>query len=156
MGPNGATLTAMGKTKFLMWATFIAACINVGLNVVLIPLYGATGAALATIIAILSVNIIRSIKLYSISKIHSLEKNILKPIFLSSTLIFIIYFLTEKFLTITFWMLPLIFIFFILIYGVSLLLTKSFDQEDIDVLLNIEKKTGLNFIKVKRLIKRFF
>lgn len=154
MGPNGATLIAMGKTKFLMGATFAAACINVGLNVLLIPKYGVTGAAIATVTALVSINIIRSIKLYSLSKIHSLEKNILKPILLSGILAFAIYFITKNFITIVFWMLPILFLLFILLYCISLVLTKSFDKEDVDMLIKIEKKTGLNLTKVKQFIER--
>jgi len=112
MGPNGATLTAMGKTKFLMMATLIAAGLNVTLNALLIPKYGITGAAIATVTAIISINIIRSVRLYSISKIHSFEKNILKPIILSVILVFAIYLIANEFLTITVWTLPIIFIFF--------------------------------------------
>jgi O-antigen/teichoic acid export membrane protein len=155
MGPNGAALTAMGKTKFLMLATSVAACINVGLNTLLIPKYGINGAAIATVTALVSINIIRSIKVYSISRIHSLNKNNVKPILLSSILIFVIYIIAKKFLTITFWMLPILFGLFIILYGLSLLLTKSFDKEDLDMLLNIEKRIGLNFKRIKRLLKRF-
>jgi hypothetical protein len=38
-------------------------------------------------------------------------------------------------------MLPILFIVFFLLYGFSLLLTKSIDQEDIDMLLTIRIKT---------------
>jgi O-antigen/teichoic acid export membrane protein len=155
LGLNGATLIAMGKTKFLMFATFITAIINIILNFLLIPIYGITGAAIASMISIILINVIRSIKLYSISKIHSIKKNILKPIFMACVLFFVIYFFVNEFLTITYWILSILFIVFIILYAVSLLLTKSFDKEDIEMLLKIEKKTGLNFIRIKRLMKRF-
>jgi O-antigen/teichoic acid export membrane protein len=155
LGPNGATLTAMGKIRLLMYATFASACINVILNALLIPKYGVNGSALATITALVSINIIRSIKLYSLSKIHSLEKNILKPIILSGILVVTTYFIAKIFLTITFWILPLLFIIFIVLYGFSLLLTKSFDKEDIELLLLMEKKLGINLKILKRMLNRF-
>ena len=155
MGPNGATLTAMGKTKFLMKVTFAAACINVVLNALLIPKYGINGAAFATVTALILINIIRSIKLYSISKIHPLERNILKPLILCGLIFFTIYIVTKKFLIITFWMLPIIFIIFLVLYGISLLITKSFDKEDIEMLTAIENKTGINLSLIRRAIKRF-
>jgi O-antigen/teichoic acid export membrane protein len=155
LGPNGAALTAMGKTKFLMWATFFVASVNVVLNVFLIPKYGINGAAISTITSIVTINIIRSVKLYSISGIHSLRKNTLKPIIIGCIIIFVIYFIVEKFLSITYWMLPIIFILFIITYTISLLLSKSFDKEDIEMLLKIENKTGLKFTRLKRLMKRF-
>ncbi len=155
LGLNGAVLTAIGKTKFIMFATFISVCINVTLNVLLIPKYGVNGAAVATVIALVSVHIMKSVKLYLLYKINPLEKNVLKPIFLSGLLILFIYFISKDNFNITFWMLPVMLILFIIVYLVSLLFTKSFDKEDIDMLLSIEKKTGLNLTKVKQLIKKF-
>jgi len=155
LGPNGATLIALAKTNFLMVVTFGAACINVVLNVILIPKYGINGAAIATVTALITINILRCIKLYSISRIHSLNKNILLPIFLSSALSIVIYFILKEILLVTLWMLPFLFILFVLIYCVSLILTKSIDKEDIDMLSNIEKKTGIKLTKIKQLLKRF-
>jgi len=155
MGPSGAALTAMGKTKFLMWITLTAVCMNIILNAILIPLYGIEGAVIATATVIITAHALRSIKLYSISKIHSLEKNISKPILLYSILILVIYIISKEFITVTFWMLPPLFILFVVLYGASLSLTKSFDREDIDMLLMIEKKVGLYLMKVKKLIKKF-
>jgi O-antigen/teichoic acid export membrane protein len=155
MGPNGATLTAMGKTKFLMCSTFVAMCINITLNALLIPKYGIIGAAVATVTALILINIIRSIKLYSISKIHSLGKNILKPIILSSVLIYITHLVIKELFIIEFWMLPIFFFLFIILTGSSILFSKSVDKEDVDMLKNIEKRTGLNLKRLRRFIKKF-
>jgi len=152
MGPNGITLLAIGKIKFLSYAIFIGASINVILNTILIPIYGINGAAIATVIAFISMNIIRSVKLYSIFRIHSLEKNIIRPMLLSIILFFFIYFIAKNFLIITFWVVPILFIIFLILYFISLLLTKSFDREDIEMLSVIEKRTGFNLAVLKRLI----
>jgi len=52
-------------------------------------------------------------------------------------------------------MLPLFFILFLAIYGLSLLLTKSFDNEDIMLLLAIEKRTGIDATLIKNILRRF-
>lgn len=155
MGPNGATLIAMGKTKFLMYVTVIAAIVNVALNIILIPIWGMKGAAVATVTAIILINAIRSIKLYSLSKIHSLEKNIIKPVISSIILVSIIYFIAKNFLIVTFWLLPILFIIFLILYGLSLLITKSFDREDLEILLLIEKKIGINLSLMKKIVNKF-
>jgi len=155
LGPNGATLLAMGKTRFLMYVTFVAAAINVILNAILIPKYGIEGAATATVTALVSINVIRVIRLYSISKIYPLEKNIIKPMISSIVLVAIIYFIAKSLLTVTFWMLPILFIIFVILYGISLVITRSFDREDLEMLLAIEKKAGINFSIIKRIVKRF-
>jgi type III secretory pathway component EscU len=121
----------------------------------LIPILGIIGAAIASMITMISINVIRSAKLYLISGMHSLSKNLLKPILLSVILIIAIYLAAKSFITVTFWMLPLLFILFAILYGLSLLFTKSFGQEDINMLLTIEKKMGINFNRIKNLLRRF-
>lgn len=155
LGPNGATLTAMGKTHFLMYATLLAALVNVVLNFILIPYYGIVGAAIATVVALVSINVIRSVKLHALSGIHSLDKNIIKPIVLSLILVTLMYFLSKSFLTIRFWMLPVLFVLFLILYMFSLLFTKSFEKEDLEMLLTIEKKTGINLKIVKKVLNKF-
>lgn len=155
LGPNGATLVAMGKTKILMWASTASAVLNVVLNVSLIPLVGITGAAVATASSLALANMILSTKLYFLSGVHPLTKNYLKPIITSITLILAICFLAKTFFIITIWHLLSLFLLFVIIYGLSLLLTKSFDQEDISMLLTIEKTVGIDASPIKNILKRF-
>lgn len=79
MGPNGATLTALGHTRAVMWANFVAAIGNVGLNLWLIPPYGIVGAAFATAAALVVRNAIRVAIVYRVSGAHSLEAPMLVP-----------------------------------------------------------------------------
>ncbi|MFB6234342.1 MAG: oligosaccharide flippase family protein [Halopenitus sp.] len=79
MGPNGATLTALGKTRAVMWANFVAAVGNVGLNLWLIPPFGIVGAAFATAAALVARNVIRVWLVYRFSGAHSFEAPMLVP-----------------------------------------------------------------------------
>ena len=155
LGPNGATLIAMGESRFMMWATLAIAVVNVGLNIILIPPLGIAGAAVASVGAITSINLMRCWKLYSLCKAKPLNKNVIKPTLASLGLIFIIYYIFRDFFTIAPFMLPLLFIFFYIIYGSAILFTRSFDQEDIAMLLLIEKKTGIDATAMKRILRRF-
>jgi O-antigen/teichoic acid export membrane protein len=155
LGANGMTLLVMGKTRLLMWASLIGALLNVVLNAILIPPLGITGAAIASMVSYFAINTFCSTKLYQLSRIHPFTKNYLKPIIASGIIIFIIYAFAASLLTITFWMLPLFFILFLAIYALSLLLTKSFDNEDIMLLLAIEKRTGVNATPIKNILRRF-
>lgn len=155
LGPNGGTLIAMGHPRFLMWTTLAAATVNVVLNIALIPPMGMVGAAIASVISITVVNIIRSLRLYSLSQAQPLSKNLLKPVLISIALAFLIGILARNFITITLWMLPLLFILYYGIYGLATLFTKSFDKEDIALLLEIEKRSGINAAPVKKLLRRF-
>ena len=155
LGPNGATLVALGESRFMMWATLVTAVLNVGLNVALIPPFGIEGAAIASISAITSVNLIRCWKLYSSSKAQPLSKNLLKPTIASLALVFLIYYISRSFLAITYWMLPFLFVLYYAIYGLAILFTKSFDREDVAILLAIEKRTGINASLIKKILRRF-
>jgi len=155
LGPNGLTLMIMGKTRLLMWVSLITASLNITLNIGLIPLWGITGAALASLISYFAINIFCSAKLYHLSRIHPFTKSYLKPIIASSMVMVVIYAVASHSLLVAWWMLPLFFILSIVIYGLSLLLTKGLDHEDINMLLAIEKRTGIKATLIKRILKRF-
>ena len=155
LGANAMTLMVMGKTRLLLWASLIAVLLNIALNISLIPLWGITGAAVASLAAYSARNIFCSVKLYQLSKIHPFTKSYLKPIMASGIIIFIIYALATSLLTITFWMLPLFLILFVAIYALSSHLTKSFDNEDIMLLLAIERRTGVDATWIKNILRRF-
>ena len=138
-----------------MWATLATAVLNIGLNIALIPTLGIVGAAIASVVAITSINLIRCWKLYSRTKAQPLSKNLIKPTLASLALVFLIYGVSIEIITVTFWMLPLLFILYYAIYGSAILLTKSFDQEDITILLAIEKRTGINAAPIKKFLNKF-
>lgn len=154
-GPNGSSLVAMGHAKFLMWTTLLVAILNIGLNAVLIPSLGLKGAAIASVAAIFLLNLVQCWKLYSLTRIQPLSKNLIKPALVSLALIFTIHFVFGDFIEVTLWMLPLIFILYYAIYGLAILFTKSFGQEDILLLLAVEKWTGLNAAPLKKILRKF-
>jgi O-antigen/teichoic acid export membrane protein len=155
LGPNGATLIAMGEVRFIMWSTLGTALLNVGLNSALIPPFGIEGAAVASLAALTSINLIRCWKLYSLTRAQPLSKNLLKPTLSSLALVFLFQLIFGKLVTVTWWMLPLLFILYYVIYGFAILLTKSFDKEDITMLLAVEKRAGVNLSFVKRILRKF-
>ena len=154
LGLNGLSLLVMGETRFLMLTSLSGAISNVVLNVALIPILGIVGAALASLLSYCVVNIFNSTKLYQLSRIHPFTRNYVKPVGISIVLLTLIYAFTS-YLKIEFWMLPLLLSLFLFGYGLLLLLTRSFDREDIDILLAIEKKVGVDATLVKKLLRRF-
>jgi O-antigen/teichoic acid export membrane protein len=154
-GPIQPTLVVMGKVRFVMWATLVTALLNVGLNFALIPPLGIEGAAIAYAAATTFINLAYCGKLYRLAKAQPLSKNLLKPALASLALVFLFQFIFRNFVTVTWWMLPLLFILYYGIYGLAILLTKSFDNEDIAMLLAIEKRAGMNLSFVKKTLRRF-
>ncbi len=155
MGPNGATLTAYGKTKFLMYATFIAAITNIVLNSIMIPRFGIIGAASATGISIIGVNVIRIFKLNKIAGIHSLKKNTLEPILFGGVISIFTGFIIRTIFPINLFALIIIFALFSILFFLSMILTRSISKEDVNLLLLVEKRTGLELKIIKNVLKRF-
>ncbi len=156
LGPNSTLLMVLGRTQFLMWTNLLGLAANVLLCVLLIPAHGMMGAAIASSASVVLVGIVCSVKLYSVSRTHPFRKNLLKP--LGAILIISIPFaLLAKGTSgnISLWVLPFIFLSFYGLYLLCLLFTRSFDREDITMLLTIEKRLGFNLSPVKRVLARF-
>ena len=155
LGPSGATLLSMGKSKFLLSVNLIGASLNVFLNATLIPIWGIEGAAITTALSIVTVNALCSIKLYQISKTHPFTKNYIIPLLISSLIIVLIYIVLINFISITILSLLLLFILFMATCIVVLLFFKSIEEEDIVLLLAVEKRLGVNLTTIKNILKRF-
>ena len=155
MGPNGATLTAYGKTKSLMYATGIAGLLNITLNIILIPFFDIIGAAVATSFSIFIVNLIRTLILKKISGIHPIAPEIIKPTSLSILLSLILYFIFRLIIPISLFLIIISTISFYFIFFLSLILTRSISREDIKIILIFERKLGVDLTKLKKIVKRF-
>jgi len=154
-GPNYHTLIAIGKTKTIMKIFLISGITNIILNVILIPRLGIVGAAIATSSSVAFANLMLSAKLFQFSKIHPLSRNYVKSISLSIAVIFLFYIVARNFMTVNIWVLILFFILFLFVYFLLLFITKSFDNEDILLLLEIEKKSGINLSLIKKILRSF-
>jgi O-antigen/teichoic acid export membrane protein len=156
LGPNGATLMIVGKTRFLMWTGLIGAIMNIALNIFLIPPLGIVGAAIASASSLAVINVLKSTWLYLLFRIHPFTKNYIKPILTSVLLVFVIFTFVRSMVDgIPLWLLLMLLIIFLGAYGVSILFTKSFDKEDIMMLLTIEKRLGVDLTSIKNILKRF-
>lgn len=63
LGFNGTTLTVFRKIRYIIIINIIAAVINIGVNLLLIPKYGAFGAAVGTCLTLVVHNILKQIGL---------------------------------------------------------------------------------------------
>ncbi len=154
LGLNGLSLLVAGKTRLLMWTSLTGGLSNVILNAALIPTLGIMGAAIASFSSYSLVNILNSTRLYQLLRIQPFTRSYVKPVGTSIALLTLIYALTYS-LVVEIWMLPLLLVTFLFAYFILLLLTRSFDREDIDMLLAIEKKLGVDATLIKRVLRRF-
>lgn len=154
-GPNASALVTMGKSQFIMWTILAGATLDIGLNIALIPPLGIEGAAIASAVAMTLIGFAYSWKLYSLSGAQPMSKNLVKPTLVSLAMIFLFQYIFKSFVSVAWWMLPFLFILYYGVYCLAVLLTRSFDQEDISLLLTIEKRMGVNLSLVKSILRRF-
>lgn len=70
VGLNGTTLTSLGHTRSILAANVVAGALNVALNLILIPTYSLLGAAVATTLSYVTVNVLYSARLYSVTGVR--------------------------------------------------------------------------------------
>ncbi|AKB17645.1 MULTISPECIES: flippase [unclassified Methanosarcina] len=150
-GLNYHTLMSIGKSYFLMNCTLMSAILNILLNLILIPSFGMVGAAIASALSFAVVEIYMTVKLYHFLNIHPFTNIYLRFTILSVLLAVIFYFVKSLFIT-TFWAVAISYSIFLLIYVISILYTKSLDRDDIKILVEIGKKSGIN-IPYKKFLK---
>ena len=155
VGPCGVTIVAMGRSKFIMFATLFTAILNIILNAILIPFYGIVGAAIASGTSIVSINLIKSWKLYSLIGVHPLSRNLIKPTIVTVIILALIYILFLKYLTLNWLTLFLLIISFYIIYLLVFIVTKSIDKEDLKMLQSLEKKPGGFINLIRKFLTRF-
>jgi len=153
LGLNWWNLIVIKESKFIMYSTLISAILNVILNALLIPIYGIEGAAIATTLSYFVVNILNSLKLYQKISIHPFSKNYIKSLIISLVLLGLIQNLQLKVLSV--WYAVPILIVFLIIYLFLILLSRSVDKEDIELILTLEKRTGINLKVIKKVLKKF-
>ena len=75
----GTIFTAAKKTNSIFVTTLIGAIVNIGMNFLLIPFWGAQGAAIATAMSYLVVYILRMYKSFSIMRLEiDMKENVVK------------------------------------------------------------------------------
>lgn len=154
-GPSDALMIALGEVHFVMWSTLVAAFMNISLNLILIPPFGIEGAAIAAAVALVSARIMLCCKLYSLIKAHPFTSNLWKPIAISCVIVVIAKLALENLFVAEWWTLPILLVIYYCLYVTVMTVTKSFDKEDITMLLAIEAKTGVNVSFLKRFFSRF-
>ncbi|GAB6101003.1 flippase [Thermococcus atlanticus] len=153
LGLNGLSLLVIGKPKLNMIGDTFAVISNVLLNFLLIPPYGIVGAAVATAVSYFVANVFRSFWLYRRTGIHPFSWNYVKPLVISFVLLGIIKGLNLKVPSI--WYAVPVLVVFLGVYALLVLLSRSIDREDVELLLAVERKTGIDLGIIKRVLRKF-
>jgi O-antigen/teichoic acid export membrane protein len=132
-GIGGSTLVVTGYPQVNLYNALAALVVNIGLNMILIPQFGITGAALATLISLLIIAVARIAEIRLLNRLTLVSFKYLKPIIAgivtTIVILFIRPFIMEYHTLIT---LGCAIIVIILVYF-GLLWIQHFDQDDRDV-----------------------
>lgn len=80
MGCSNGMLLWAGQSKLVMWNSVFASAVQIGLYFVLIPTYGAIGAALAASAGIVLVVILRVVQVHQILNVWPYDSTLCKPL----------------------------------------------------------------------------
>jgi len=153
LGLNGLSLIVIRESNFILIANLVATVLNVLLNVLLIPIYGIEGAAISTAVSYGVGNSIVSLRLYQKTRIHPFSWNYVKLLVISFVLLALIQNLNLKVQGMG--CVILVLVAFLLIYFLLILVSKSVDREDVELLLAIEKKLGADLEVIRKFLSRF-
>lgn len=154
MGANGTLLLITGLSGTLMNISIFGVVLNIALNYILIKLlgYSVIGAAYATLASYTALNILISFILYRKSGIHPFTLKYIRPVIASSVIGLAIYVLAKS-LPLYIWMLPVYFSVFLCGYLISILVTKSLDEEDVFLFKMTLHKLGVSDQRIDSLLK---
>ncbi|HDN68177.1 MAG TPA: flippase, partial [Methanomicrobia archaeon] len=135
----------------------VGAVTNLSLNALLIPVFGIVGAAVATAISLAALTLLKSVQIYRIHKIHPFATNYLKPVVIYCVLVSVVYAVVNIFWSdrVTFGILIVLSFLFLVMYGLSILITKSFEREDEIILEEVERILGVDASRIKSMLRRF-
>ena len=153
LGLNGLSLTVIGEPKLNLIGNSLAAVLKVILNILLILAYGLEGAAIATVVSYFVANAFRTFWLYRKVKIHPFSWNYVKPLVISFVLLGVLKVLNLRITNI--WYAVPILVVFLGVYFLLVLLSKSIDKEDVELLLAMERKLGVDLETIKKILRAF-
>lgn len=152
---NASILQTYGRTKILLAISCVTAAANFLLNLLLIPIYGVDGAAIATGFSFSLNSILIFFFAYKIAKTQPFRASFLKPVFASILAILVVYVLTKYVIGVSVFALIAMLFVFLLFYFFLLLLMKSFDEEDLLIMRAVDQRLGVKSDWIRGVIKRF-
>jgi len=130
----GAILNTIKKTKIVFYISLIVTIVNVILNYTLIPKIGMFGGAIATSSSLILMVLLSLIVVYKLTKIQILKLNYFKAIIAGLISVLIVYCISLLFHSHSIFLLIIFGLLFLGIYFVFLVLFKSLDEIDKEML----------------------
>lgn len=148
VGPNAATVKAINQTKIDLFTSLFGLIVNIVLTIILVPTYGLIGAAIATSIGFLTYNLLELSIIYYVIGAQPFSTSMIKPLIATGSFgVVLNHFLVDYHLR---------FVHLLLIGGsiftfhlLSIFITRSFREEDMLLIEQIERQTNLELTFIK-------
>ena len=132
-------ISMVGKSKLILINIIITSILNLIINIILIPKYGITGAAIGTMISYIVLAIIFFFQVKHYTSIMPIKRKMFNVI-LSAVIPIILLIFLKRLVDYNFLNLMVITCFFVIFYIVLIFLTKGLDKNDIMILMSIKQK----------------
>lgn len=152
-GPAAHAIQTFGNTRFLFKVQFFNLLLNLGLNVLLIPVLGIEGAALTTAFTMSLVAFLCWLKVRGEVKVSFDIAKYSKYIFSGVVALGAVYLLTLFVPASNILLLAVAATLFMMFYFTILLLLKAFDRDDLMLIRAIEEKFGFKGHWISRMIR---
>jgi len=154
-GLNRETVVSLGETRVKMYADFGAAATNLLLNLLLIPRFGPLGAAVATSVTFIGMNVALSTYLYRRAGIVPFNAAILTPAAVGIGSFVVVYAVIRTTLSPTVPVMVAGFSVFVAVYWIAILRFGGIEEEEILIVDSIEERFGVDFEPIKRVARWF-
>jgi len=132
-------ISMMGKTKIILFNILFASILNLILNIILVPRFGITGAALSTTATYILLSLIFFIQVKYYVSIIPLKRKMLR-ILLSAIIPTLILIYIKQFIPLNLFTMIILGGFFVLSYMLMIFLTKSLDDNDLMILESVRQR----------------
>jgi O-antigen/teichoic acid export membrane protein len=133
-GPNRQALTAIGDTRIVLYGTVVALAINVLLNVALVPRFGIEGAAVATGLSYVGLNVGYGYALFRRTNIAPVSGRLVRVSAAGVALFVGLILAVEALVDVPPVRLLTVLALFLPLYAVAFVLLGGFDPQDVDAL----------------------
>lgn len=152
---SSSVIQSLGHSNVLLANHVVAGILNFVLNIVLIPKYGITGAAVATSLAIGLDGILPAVELYIWKQISPLRADFIEPILAAATSTVAIYTGLEWATEIHYLIILPIGTVYLIIYFILLMVFGGLKEEDVYILQAFKERTGFESPRIERFVRRF-
>jgi O-antigen/teichoic acid export membrane protein len=154
LSANGSLLTSAGHSRTLAVNSAVGAVANVALNIFLIPKYGVTGAAVATVAAYLLMDLMTAVEMVYYTGSNPLSWTHLGPVLTAVPLYGVTWYLAPAVPGTFLWLVGVTGLFG-LVYWTLVLVTVGLSETDVMILRSAQEKYDLEYPLLDRFIRQF-